>query len=69
MESNESTLEKFKARKLNAVSVSDALKRIPVNREAFYRKLKRGELPSFRFGRKVLVDVEEVLEAMRSKKD
>lgn len=31
------------------VSVSQALKEIPVSREAFYRKLKSGELPCYKF--------------------
>lgn len=38
-----------------------------ISREAFYRKLKSGELPSYRFGRKILVDVDEILAAMRVK--
>ena len=49
------------------LSVRDALKIIPVSREALYRKLKRRELPSYRFGAKVLVDLDEILRAMRSK--
>ena len=49
------------------ISVKEALRRIPVSREGFYKKLKTGELPSWRFGRKVLVDVNRCLEAMRSK--
>ena len=39
-----------------------------ISREAFYRKLKTGELPSYRFGRKILVDVNEILAAMRVQK-
>ena len=38
------------------LSVPDALKIIPVSREALYRKLKNKELPSYRFGGKVLID-------------
>ena len=49
------------------LSVRDALKIIPVSREALYRKFKSKELPSYRFGGKVLVDLHEVLAAMRSK--
>ncbi len=49
--------------------VKDALKVIPVSREAFYRKLQTGELPSYRLGRRILVDIEECKEAMRQKKD
>ncbi|NIV94803.1 helix-turn-helix domain-containing protein [candidate division KSB1 bacterium] len=47
------------------VSVSKALKEIPVSREALYRKLKRGELPCYKFGKKILVDIDEILAAMR----
>jgi len=46
-------------------SIPEALKVLPVSREAFYRKLKSGALPSYRFGAKVLVDLHEVLAAMR----
>jgi len=47
------------------VSVAEALRVLPVSREALYRKLKSGELPSFRFGQKILVDVGQIIEAMR----
>ena len=49
--------------------VKDALKVILVSREALYKKLKSGELPSYRLGRRILVDIEECREAMRQKKD
>ncbi len=49
--------------------VKDALKVIPVSREAFYRKLKSGELPSYRLGRRILVDIEECKAAMRQNKE
>jgi excisionase family DNA binding protein len=49
-------------------SVREALKVLPVSREAFYKKLKNGELPHFKFGRKILVNIEEVMEAMRAGK-
>ena len=32
--------------------VKEALKLIPVSREAFYKKLQSGELPSYRLGRR-----------------
>jgi len=47
------------------VTVSEALKVIPVSREFFYRAIKSGKLPSYRLGRRVLVDVNECLAAMR----
>ena len=50
---------------IKPVSVPDALKRIPVSREFFYRAIKAGEVPSYRIGRKLLVDVDECLAAMR----
>ncbi|MDR4495117.1 MAG: helix-turn-helix domain-containing protein [Nitrospirales bacterium] len=52
---------------MKPVTVPEALKVIPVSREAFYRKLKKGELPCWRFGKRILVDVNQILEAMRSK--
>ena len=48
-------------------SVKEALGILPVSREAFYKKLKSGELPHSKFGRKILVNIEEVMEAMRAK--
>jgi len=56
-------------RALNLKSVKEALKIIPVNREAFYRKLKNGELPCLKFGKKILVDIDEVLAVMRARKE
>ncbi len=55
------------ATEVRPVTVREALKVIPVSREAFYRKLKKGELPCWRFGKRILVDVNQCLEAMRSK--
>ena len=52
---------------ITPVTVAEALKVLPLSREAFYRRLKNGELPCFRFGRKILVDVNEILHAMRQK--
>ena len=49
------------------VTVPEALKVIPVSREAFYRKLKKGELPCWKFGKRILVDVNQCLDAMRQK--
>ena len=49
--------------------VKDALKVILVSREALYKKLKSGELPSYRLGRRILVDVEECKAAMRQNKE
>jgi len=49
----------------NYVSVKEALGILPVSREALYKKLKSGELPSYKFGRKILVDIDEILTVMR----
>ena len=51
----------------NYVSVKEALGILPVSREAFYKKLKNGELPHFKFGRKILINLEEVMASMRAK--
>ena len=53
----------------NLQTVKEALEVIPVSREAFYKKLKCGELPSYRLGRPMLVDSEECIEAMRQNKE
>ncbi|MDR4485305.1 MAG: helix-turn-helix domain-containing protein [Nitrospirales bacterium] len=47
------------------VSVPDALKIIPVSREALYRKLKSGKFPHYRFGAKIMVCPDEILASMR----
>ncbi|MCA9469948.1 MAG: excisionase family DNA-binding protein [Nitrospira sp.] len=49
------------------IPVSEALKMLSVSREAFYRRIKSGDIPSYKFGRKVLLNIDEVLEAMRAK--
>lgn len=66
MEQKEALLDKILT-DVKPVTVSEALKVIPVSREAFYRKLKKGELPCWRFGKRILVDVNQILEAMRSR--
>ena len=38
-----------------------------ISREGLYRKIKSGVLPSYRFGKKILVNPEEIFEAMRQK--
>ena len=47
------------------IPAEPAAKILNVSYFALLRKIKAGELPSFSFGRKVLVDLEEVREAMR----
>ena len=58
------------AKQPKPVPVSEALKyfNYKISREAFYRKIKNGDLPSYRFGRKILVDLDEILAAMRVQK-
>jgi len=43
--------------------VNNGKKRL--SREKLYRLLKSGELPSYRFGRKILVDPTEIFQSMR----
>ena len=54
------------SKSIQPIPVAEALKRIPVSREFFYRAIKNGKLPSYRLGRRVLVDVNECLAAMRA---
>ncbi|MCA9452550.1 MAG: excisionase family DNA-binding protein [Nitrospira sp.] len=51
------------------ITVQKALEQIPVSREFFYRAVKSGRLPSYRLGKRVLVDVMECLDAMRQGKE
>jgi len=53
------------SKSVQPIPVAEALKRIPVSREFFYRAIKSGKLPSYRLGRRVFVDVDECLAAMR----
>jgi len=47
-------------------SPKDAAHILNVSLSALYKKLKSGALPSYRFGRKVLVDVDELRTAMQA---
>ena len=47
------------------MSVAQALEILPVSREFLYRQIKIGRVPSYRLGRKVMLDLSEVLSAMR----
>ncbi|HLZ32652.1 MAG TPA: helix-turn-helix domain-containing protein [Nitrospira sp.] len=49
------------------VPVKDAATVLNVSPFALYRKLRAGEIPGYRFGRKVLLDLREVRDAMRVK--
>lgn len=48
------------------MTVQQAAVHLSVSKHALYRKIKSGEYPAYRFGRKVLVDLEEVKQAMRT---
>lgn len=41
--------------------------KLGVSREWFYKMIKEKRIPSYRLGAKILVDMSEVLEAMRQK--
>jgi hypothetical protein len=47
------------------VSVKKFLEIVPIRREAAYRAFKEGKLPCLHFGKKVLVDIDECMAAMR----
>lgn len=38
-----------------------------VSSHGLYKKIREGKIPAYRFGRKVLIDMEEVKRAMRIK--
>ena len=46
-------------------TIKEAAHLLNVSESALYRKIQADEIPAFRFGRKVLVDLREVLTAMR----
>ncbi len=46
-------------------TVKEAAYQLNVSESALYRKIQNDEIPAYRFGRKVLVDLREVLAAMR----
>ena len=47
------------------ISVKEGAQRLNVSAIGLYRKLQSGALPVYRFGRKVLIDLDEVRSAMR----
>jgi excisionase family DNA binding protein len=46
-------------------TIREAAALLNVSESALYRKTQTNEIPAYRFGRKVLVDLREVLAAMR----
>ncbi len=46
-------------------TIREAAQLLNVSESALYRKIQTDEIPAYRFGRKVLVDVREVLAVMR----
>jgi len=49
------------------LSVKRASPILNVSTHCLYRKIREGAIPAFRCGRKVLIDLQEVKEAMRVK--
>ena len=46
-------------------TVKSGARFLSVSPFALYKKIKAGELPAYRFGRKVLINLDELLVAMR----
>ena len=46
-------------------TIKEAAQLLNVSESALYRKIQADEIPAYRFGRKVLVDLREVLSVMR----
>lgn len=46
-------------------TVKQGAKILNVSTFSLYKKIKNGQIPAFKFGRKVLVDIDAVLAAMR----
>lgn len=47
------------------LTVRQAAHALNVSPHGLYKRLRTGELPYLRFGRKILIDLEQVREAMR----
>lgn len=47
-------------------TVDSAAEEFAVSKFSLYRKIKAGEIPAYKFGRSVRVDLAEVREAMRA---
>jgi excisionase family DNA binding protein len=47
--------------------VKRAAEILNVSKHALYRKIRNGEIPGYKFGRKVLVDLQEIKQSMRIK--
>ena len=48
-------------------SVREAAKQLNASKFTLYRKIKEGKLPAYKLRRKILVDINELLEVMRIK--
>ena len=46
-------------------TIRESAQMLNVSESALYRKIQTDEIPAYRFGRKVLLDLREVLAAMR----
>ena len=46
-------------------TIREAAHLLHVSKSALYRKIQTDEIPAYRFGRKVLLDLREVLAVMR----
>jgi len=47
--------------------VPEAARQLDASKFTLYRLIAKGKLPSYRLGRKILVNVDELLETMRTK--
>ena len=50
---------------LRLKTIREAAHLLHVSESALYRKIQTDEIPAYRFGRKVLIDLPEVLAVMR----
>ena len=55
-------------REFKLVSVKEALQCLPISRECLYRAVERNLIPHYRLGRKVMLNLSEVLEGLRINK-
>ena len=53
--------------KITLTPLKAAARRLNISPYSAYGKIKRKEWPAYRLGKKILVDVEEILEVMRVK--
>ena len=54
--------------KSQPMNVSEFSTYLRVSRGKMYEKIRKGEIPAYHFGRKVLIDLDEAMESLRQER-